>query len=325
MRHLGFAALLIFLVTHSAFATFSIVAIDPVTGDLGVAVASRVFGVGNHVPWAEAGVGAIATQASMNASYGPHGLELLKQGLTAQQVMDKLLAEDTLPNKEGRQFAIVDAKGNIAVHTGAGANDWKGHIKGQTFSVQGNILVGPQVVQAMANAFQETKGELAERLLAALKAGDDAGGDRRGRQSASILVVRKGGGSSLANDRLVYINVDDHVDPLYELARELPLQFAMSYGGKRGTLAREGKIKDAYELAEKLARWTPRNPTAHMHVGFLAYLTGNKTRSMEAFGKAHELNPNFKQDWDTILKGQDGAVYKKILDDNEFVTRVLQQ
>lgn len=324
MRKLVLAALLILGITHSAFATFSIVAIDPANGDLGVAVASRVFGVGNHVPWAEAGVGAIATQASMNASYGPHGLELLKQGLTAQQVMDKLLAEDTYPNKEGRQFAIVDAKGNIAVYTGPGANDWKGHIKGPTFSVQGNILVGPQVVQAMAKTFEESKGELAERLLAALKAGDDAGGDRRGRQSASILVVRKGGGSSLANDRLVYINIDDHVDPLYELARELPLQFAMSYGGKRGTLAREGKIKEAYELSEKLAHWTPRNPTAHMHVGFLAYLAGDKNRSIQAFQKAHELNPNFKQDWDTILSGQDGTTYKKILDDKEFVARILQ-
>jgi len=148
----------------------------------------------------------------------------------------------------------------------------------------------------MARAFENTKGELAERLLAALKAGDDAGGDSRGRQSASILVVRKGGGSSIANDRLVYINVDDHVDPILELARELPLQFAMSYGGKRGTFLRAGKIKEAYDIAEKLAGWAPRNPANHMQVGFLAYLNGDR-----------ELNRNFKVDWDAVLAGQDAA------------------
>lgn len=324
MRQILLSLLAVLVAASSAFATFSIVAIDPANGDLGVAVASRVFGVGNHVPWAEAGVGAIATQAAMNASYGPLGLELLKKGLTAQQVMDKLLADDNYERKEGRQFAIVDSKGNIAVYTGPGANDWKGHIKGATYSVQGNILTGPHVAQAMARAFENAKGELAERLYAALKAGDDAGGDRRGRQSASILVVRKNGGSSIANDRLVYINVDDAVDPLYELGRLLPLQFAMSYGGKRAPLVRAGKIKEAYELSEKLANWTPRNPGAHMQVGFLAYLLGDKKRALEAFTKAHELNPNFKQDWDAILQGQDGATYKKILEDREFVSRILQ-
>jgi uncharacterized Ntn-hydrolase superfamily protein len=318
------AILLVAATASSAYATFSIVAIDPANGDLGVAVASRVFGVGNHVPWAEAGVGAIATQASMNASYGPHGLELLKQGLTAQQVADRLLAEDTYERKEGRQFAIVDAKGNIAVYTGQGANDWKGHIKGPTFSVQGNILAGPQVVKAMAEAFESTKGELAERLLAALKAGDEAGGDSRGHQSASILVVRKGGGSSIANDRLVYINVDDHPDPIYELARELPLQFAMSYGGKRGTLLRAGKVKEAYEIAEKLARWVPRNPANHMQVGLLAYLNGDKNRSLEAFRKARELDLRFKATWDAAVAGQDAAFYKKIVEDRDFVARILQ-
>jgi len=318
------AILLVATSASSAYATFSIVAIDPANGDLGVAVASRVFGVGNHVPWAEAGVGAIATQAAMNASYGPRGLELLKQGLTAQQVADRLLAEDTYERKEGRQFAIVDAKGNIAVYTGPGANDWKGHIKGATFTAQGNILAGPQVVKAMAEAFESTKGELAERLLAALKAGDDAGGDSRGHQSASILVVRKGGGSSIANDRLVYINVDDHPDPIFELARELPLQFAMSYGGKRGALLRAGKVKEAYEIAEKLARWVPRNPANHMQVGLLAYLNGDKNRSLQAFMKARELNLRFKADWDAAVAGQDAAFYKKIVEDRDFVAKILQ-
>ena len=319
------ALLFTFLVSTPAFATFSIVAFDPVTGDLGVAVASRVFGVGNHVPWAEAGVGAVATQAAMNGGYGPRGLELLRQGLTAQQVIDRLLAEDAFDRKEGRQVAVVDAKGNVAVYTGAAANEWKGHIKGLHYSVQGNILTGPHVAEAMARAFENTQGELAERLFAALKAGDDAGGDRRGRQSASVLVVRKGGGSSLNNDRLCYINVDDNPDPLLELGRLLPLQLAWSLTGKRGPLVQQGKLEDAMTLADKLVRWAPKNGAHRVHQGFLSYLTGNKTKALEAFKKAHELDPNvYRSNVDGAMNGAATAVYRKVFEDKEFVAKLPQ-
>jgi uncharacterized Ntn-hydrolase superfamily protein len=308
------------LVPNPAFATFSIVAFDPATGDLGVAVASRVFGVGNHVPWAEAGVGAVATQAAMNGGYGPRGLELLRQGLTAQQVIDRLLAEDPFERKEGRQVAVVDAKGNVAVYTGAAANDWKGHIKGLHYSVQGNILAGPHVAEAMAKAFENTQGELAERLFAALKAGDDAGGDRRGRQSAFVIVVRKGGGSSLNNDRLCYINVDDNPDPLLELGRLLPLQLAWSLSGKRGPLVQQGKLEEAMTLADKLVRWAPKNGAHRVHQGFLAYLTGNKTKALDEFKKAQELDPNaYRASFDGAVNAAATTVYKKVLDDKEFV------
>jgi uncharacterized Ntn-hydrolase superfamily protein len=313
------------LVANPAFATFSIVAFDPATGDLGVAVASRVFGVGNHVPWAEAGVGAVATQAAMNGGYGPRGLELLRQGLTAQQVLDRLLAEDLFDRKEGRQVAVVDAKGNIAVYTGPTANEWKGHIKGLHYSVQGNILAGQHVAEAMAKAFENSPGELAERLYAALKAGDDAGGDRRGRQSASVLVVRKGGGSSLNNDRLCYINVDDNPDPLLELGRLLPLQLAWSLSGKRGPLVEQGKLQEAMTLADKLVRWAPKNGAHRVHQGFLAYLTGDKAKALEAFRKAQELDPNaYRANFDGAANAAATAVYKKVLDDKEFVARLPQ-
>ncbi|HEX4913667.1 MAG TPA: DUF1028 domain-containing protein [Vicinamibacterales bacterium] len=317
------ALLLSLALATPAFATFSIVAFDPATGDLGVAVASRVFAVGNHVPWAEAGVGAVATQAAMNGGYGPRGLELLRQGLSAQQVVDRLLAEDTLDRKEGRQVAVVDAKGNVAVYTGPAANEWKGHIKGVHYSVQGNILTGPHVAAAMAKAFESTQGELAEKLYAALKAGDDAGGDRRGRQSASVLVVRKGGGSSLNNDRLCYINVDDHLDPLLELGRLLPLQLAWSLGGKRAPLVQQGKFDEAMTLADKLVRWAPKNGTHRIHQGFLAYLTGNKAKAIEAFTKAQELDPNnYRASFDGALGNAANAAYKKVLDDKEFVAQL---
>jgi uncharacterized Ntn-hydrolase superfamily protein len=228
MKRLFLSLALLLFQANSAMGTFSIVAIDPETGDLGVAVASRYFAVGTVVPWAEAGVGAIATQADVNVGYGPRGLELLRQGLTAQQVLERLLAEDTFGSTDGRQVAIIDANGNIA--TKSGGEDWKGHEIGATWSAQGNILVGPQVVEAMGKAFESTDGDLAERLYAALKAADNAGGDSRGRQSASILVVRKGGGRNTNNDRLVYINVDDHPDPLAELRRLLNLAQKENYG-----------------------------------------------------------------------------------------------
>src|SRR5262249_31631292 len=152
-----------------------------------------------------------------------------------------------------------DAKGNVAVYTGPKAPNWSRHVKRAMFSVQGNILVGPQVVEEMARAFENAKGELAERLLAAVKAGDEARGDRRGRQSASILVVRKGGGAGIANDRLVYINIDDHKDPIYELARELPLQLEWSYYDKVESFIAQGKLGEAYDVAEKLSGYAVEN------------------------------------------------------------------
>ena len=319
------AFVLILLSAAPASATFSIVAFDPVTGDLGVAVASRVFGVGNHVPWAEAGVGAVATQAAMNGGYGPRGLELLRQGLTAQQVLDRLLAEDKFERLEGRQVAIIDAKGNIAVHTGAAANEWKGHIKGATYTVQGNILAGPHVAQAMARAFEKATGELAERLYAALKAGDDAGGDRRGRQSASILVVRKGGGSSLNNDRLCYINVDDNSDPLLELGRLVPLQLAWSLSGKRAPLVQQGELEKAMALADNLVRWAPRSGAHRIHQGFIAYLTGNKETALASFRRAMELDPaGYKAAMDGALAAPATAAYRKVLQDAAFSTQLPQ-
>jgi uncharacterized Ntn-hydrolase superfamily protein len=259
----------------------------------------------------------------MNGGYGPRGLELLRQGLTAQQVLERLLAEDKFANIEGRQVAIIDAKGNIAVHTGIAANEWKGHIKGATYTVQGNILAGPHVAQAMARAFESSTGELAERLYASLKAGDDAGGDRRGRQSASILVVRKGGGSSLNNDRLCYINVDDSTDPLLELGRLVPLQLAWSLTGKRGPMVQQGQFDQAMKLADNLVRWAPRNGAHRVHQGFIAYLTGDKQKAQQAFRRAMELDPNnYKATFDGALSGQATAAYKTVMQDAAFVAQL---
>ena len=202
-------------------ATFSIVARDPQNGDLGVAVASKFLAVGSVVPWAQADAGALATQAHANISYGPRGLAYMAEGMSAEEALQALLIDD--PQHEHRQVGLVDIHGNAAAHTGATCMNWAGHIVGAGFTAQGNILTGRHVIAAIATTFTDTPGELAERLLAALHAGDAAGGDRRGRQSAALYVARAGGSYGGTLDRYIDLRVDDHSDPLPELARLLKL------------------------------------------------------------------------------------------------------
>ncbi len=202
--------------------TFSIAAIDSKTGEIGVAVQSKFLAVGAVVPWAKAKVGAIATQAFANTTFGPDGLALLEKGVEPDEVLTKLLAADT--GREQRQVGIVSASGLSANFTGKECNEWAGGLKGPGFCVQGNILASQAVVKAMARVFQETKGELAERLVAALEAGQEAGGDRRGQQSAALLVVREGWGYGGFNDRYRDLRVDDNKEPIAELRHLLVLQ-----------------------------------------------------------------------------------------------------
>jgi uncharacterized Ntn-hydrolase superfamily protein len=205
-------------------ATFSILGYDPETGEVGGAVQSRVFSVGNGVLWAEAGVGVVATQAIVDVSYGPQGIELLSQGLSAQAVVEAILENDPDPSpdrwsKLGRQFSVMDARGEVATHTGPRASDWAGHRVGTYVSAQGNILAGPDVVSDMVDAFVATEGHLSFKLMAALEAGQAAGGDRRGMQSAAMIVVGEGGGVWLNNDVVLRLQVDDAEDPIVELRR----------------------------------------------------------------------------------------------------------
>jgi uncharacterized Ntn-hydrolase superfamily protein len=206
---------------RNIIATFSIVARDPSNGDLGVAVASKFLAVGSVVPWARAGAGAVATQALANVGYGPRGLALMAEGVSAQDTLAGLLADD--PEREHRQVGLVDAQGHAAAHTGSACMDWAGHVVGAGFAAQGNILAGAGVVEAIGGAFVAAQGELAERLLAALQAGDSAGGDRRGRQSAALYVARSGGSYGGTLDRYIDLRVDDHPHPAQELTRLLRL------------------------------------------------------------------------------------------------------
>jgi uncharacterized Ntn-hydrolase superfamily protein len=202
--------------------TFSIVAYDPEKKEWGVAVASKYLAVGSAVPWAKAGVGAIATQAAVNVTYGSKGLELLAEGKSAEEVVKALTDEDR--DREFRQVGIVDAKGEVAVFNGKRCNAWAGHKTGKHYTCQGNLLTGADVIDAMAKAFEESPGPLAWRLMAALEAGDKPGGDKRGKQAAAILVVRAGAGPNGFGDRYIDLRVDDHDKPVQELARILALR-----------------------------------------------------------------------------------------------------
>ncbi len=198
------------------FGTFSIVAYDPATGSWGVAVQSRFVAVGAVVPWAEVGVGAVATQAAANPRYGPEGLALLRTGVGAAEAVRRLTEAD--PGRDERQLGVVDAKGSAAAYTGKKCMDWAGHEVGDGFACQGNILFGPAVVRAMARAYESTSGDVLDRLLSALAAGQREGGDRRGMQSAALLVVKKAAGYG-ESDRWVDLRVDDHPSPIEELKR----------------------------------------------------------------------------------------------------------
>jgi uncharacterized Ntn-hydrolase superfamily protein len=184
---------------------------------LGVAVQSKFIAVGAVVPWAKANVGAVATQARANVSYGARALRMLEEGTTPSDAVSKLISDDE--QRDVRQFAIVDAKGRAAAHTGTRCMEWAGHVTGDGYSCQGNILAGKDVVHSMARAYEETRGDLIEKLFAALTAGQKAGGDRRGQQSAALLVVRDKGGYEGFSDRYVDLRVDDSPHPIEELRR----------------------------------------------------------------------------------------------------------
>lgn len=256
--------------------TYSIVARDAATGDLGVAVQSKFLAVGAAVAHAGAGAGVVATQALANISFGPRGLDLMAAGRTAREALDELLAAD--PRPERRQVGLVDPAGRVAAHTGSSCTGWAGHIEGEDFACQGNLLVSAATVEAMARAMRDGVAlPLPERLIGALAAGQRAGGDARGQQSAALLVVRKAGGYGGQTDRLVDLRVDDHPTPIDELERLLDLhrlhfqrpaasdllplegQLLLEVGQRVGRLRNEQiDPTDVEEVWTSLDRWAGR-------------------------------------------------------------------
>jgi len=273
-------------------ATFSIAARDPATGELGVAVASRFFAVGVVVPWARAGVGAVATQASANTSYGPRGLDLLERGASPAEALAILLRDDA--DRERRQVGLVAAGGASVSYTGKGCNPWAGGRNGPDYAVQGNILTGEPVVAAMEKAFLATRGTLAERLYAALAAGDGAGGDSRGRQSAALLVVRKGAGYGGFDDRAIDIRVDDHPDPFKELKRLLDMA-QVNYAWNQGwTAFTQRRFPEALAAQERAAALAPGNAEVLYDLACIRLAAGKRAEALEALRRALAANPKLK-------------------------------
>ena len=273
--------------------TFSIVARDPATGELGVAVASRYFAVGSVVPWAKAGVGAVATQSFVNPAFGPRGLDLLAKGMTAEETLKALLSNDDDPN--GRQVGIVSAKGDSVTYSGPKCNPWAGGRRGPNYAIQGNILTGEAVVAAMEESFLATKGTLASRLYAALAAGDSKGGDSRGRQSAALIVVKEGAGAGGYNDRAIDIRVDDNSDPFRELGRLLKLAETNYLWNTAWTAFERKQFPTALDAQERAALLAPENAELLYDLAAIRLANGHRAEALDALTKALTINPKLKQ------------------------------
>lgn len=274
-------------------ATYSIVARDPETGELGVAVQSHWFSVGTVVSWAEAGVGAVATQSLADPAYGPLGLDLMRAGRSAQQSLDALLAGDE--EREGRQVAFVHSTGAIAVHTGSGCIAEAGHIAGDQFSVQANMMANDTVWDAMANAYRTADGDLAERMLVALEAAEAEGGDIRGKQSASLLVVAAESSGQPWKDRSYDLRIEDHATPIPEMRRLVRLRRAylhMTAGDEALGRGSMDEALDQYARAENLVPEVVEMPfwKAVTLVG-----TGHLEDALPIFAAVFEQEPVWKE------------------------------
>ena len=276
--------------------TYSIVARDPETGEMGVAVQSHWFSVGPVVPWAEAGVGAVATQSLVEISYGPLGLDMMRAGKSAKQALRGLLTAD--PNRSVRQVAMVDRNGTVAAFTGASCIAAAGHITGEQFSVQANLMVDDSIWPAMERAYVESKGHLAERMLAALEAAQARGGDIRGRQSAAILVVRAESTGRPWQDRIVDLRVEDHPEPVRELRRLLKIHRAYEHMNRGDELVTERDFAGAkreYSIAAELA---PGIVEIVFWQAVTLFTSGDEDASLPYFRKVFEQEP----EWRTVVE-----------------------
>jgi uncharacterized Ntn-hydrolase superfamily protein len=270
--------------------TYSIVARDADTGELGVAVQSHWFSVGPIVPWARPGVGAVATQANVEVAYGPRALDLLEQGLTPADALARLVAED--PLADSRQVAVVDASGAVAAHTGSACMSFAGDIQGDAVSCQANIMASETVWPEMLAAFQDASGPLTGRLVAALNAAEDEGGDLRGRQSAAILVVPAIGDPW---DTVVCLRVEDHPEPLAELARLLGLDEAYRLADRGDERSAQGAHDDAARLFLKAAELAPESDELRFWAGLGAAQAGDMDAALAHLRAAMEVQPNWRE------------------------------
>ncbi len=325
MRQITSCLLLLLLVAVPAFAqkvdvgrvalsseewvsTFSIIAFDPATNELGVGVQSRAFAAGAIVPYAKAGVGAVATQAAANRTYGPKAIALLEQGLSPEEVIKRITDED--PDRDRRQVAVIDSQGRSAVYTGRHVIDrnhdpndrvhyggWAGHSDGENFSAQGNTLASEEVVRAMARAYTNSRGEeMSERLMDALEAGQAAGGDTRGMQAAGILVVTPITQPGRTTDRYMDIRVDDAEDPFKELRRVMNVRLSRRHSARANQLVEEGKLAEALEEAKKAVQMRPRSEQLHFRLAELYADSGELLNALMSLAESIRITPRLKVD-----------------------------
>jgi len=279
--------------SDSPFAhTYSIVAFDEKTGEMGVAVQSHWFSVGTIVTWGEAGVGVVATQSFVNPAYGPGGLDLLRKGITPQEAVDELLKSDE--GREFRQLAILDSKGNAASFTGKLCVQPAGNIIGKNFSVQANLMSNDKIWPAMAEAFQKSKGPLAERMLLALEAAEKAGGDVRGKQSAALLVVRAKSTGKVWEDRLVDIRIDDSSAPLPELRRLLKVHRAYEHMNNGDLATEKNDIEGAMKEYSSAMKMFPNNLEMKYWTAVALVNKGMMKEAVPMFKEIFKKNRNWK-------------------------------
>ena len=273
--------------------TFSIVARDPETGEMGVAVQSHWFSVGSIVAWGEAGVGVVATQSFVNPSFGQRGLELLKTGKTAQEVVDQLIASDE--GRDVRQLAIVDSKGNSAGYTGAKCISEAGHIVGDGYSVQANMMLNNTVWSAMSKAFKNSTGPLAERLVASLEAAQNEGGDIRGKQSACLLVVKGNASGNIWEDRLIDLRVEDNSEPIAEIKRLLKVYRAYEHMNKGDLAVEKNDMKLAMDEYNAAMEMFPENLEMKYWTAITLANTGEVEKSLPMFKEIFAADKNWKE------------------------------
>ncbi len=271
--------------------TYSIVARDSVTGEIGVAVQSHWFSVGSVVTWAEAGTGAVATQSLVEVSYGPLGLELMRAGKNADQALKGLLEADDFP--EWRQVAMIDATGRVAVHTGEKCIREAGHRAGKQYSVQANLMEKNTVWDAMAEAYETAEGDLAERMLAALEAAQNEGGDIRGKQSSAILIVKAESSGRPYLDRVMELRVEDHVEPVKELRRLVQVQRAYDLMNEGDEHISKGEGQEAMEAYGKAMDLAPGNPEVQFWAAVTMFTQGNEEKALQYFREVFEADRNW--------------------------------
>lgn len=282
--------------------TYSIVARDTLTGEMGVAVQSHWFSVGSIVAWGKAGVGVVATQSFVNPSFGPRGLSLLENGLSPQMAVESLLKLDE--GRAVRQLAILNVKGDVFAYTGSNCIDYAGHITGKNFSVQANLMEKPTVWNAMAKSFKNSKGSLAERMLIAMEAAESEGGDIRGKQSAAILVVKAKSNGNVWEDKVVDLRVDDHENPLLEMRRLLNIHNAYEYMNRGDVAVEMNDFKLAKDLYQKAQELNPDNLEMKFWYAVTLANNGNIKEVNTLFEEIFKKNRNWQILLPRLVKSQ---------------------